>query len=147
MKTIILSLLLSISSLIAQPHIVGISPVNCEPFFGCYVYVFAQQLANKSCTIEGAVAANFQSSYVAAYYDCFHEAQTVVATFPALAGWTFFRARNDPCNMFIVGNQVISETYHIVTNPIDGLEYKLFEIIDDQPNLDGSKRYLAYPLI
>ena len=142
MKTIILSLLLSVIGLNAQPHIVGISQVFCEPFFGCYVYVFAEQLANKSVTIEGATSANFHESYVAAFYDCYTERQTVVATFPANTDYTFYRARNDPCNGNLVPRiQMLSKEYIIVNG------MKLHEIISDEPNFSAKRRYVAFPLI
>ena len=131
----------------AQPHIVGISPVFCDPFFGCYVYVFAEQLANKSVTIEAATAPNFQESYVAAFYDCYPERQNVVATVPAGAGWTFFRARNDPCNGLVPGRTQVVDSGKVVRNPLTGGLVSLWEIMPPVPQEDAWPRYVAKPIL
>ena len=104
MKTLLcsLSLLLCVTAAQAQPHIVSIAGPFPDPDFGPYVIVSAQQLKNKSVTIEAASTPTFADAYPGAFYDCAEEAQTVVAVFPSGPPWNFgfFRARNDPCNNF-----------------------------------------------
>ena len=98
--SLLAALLASLATASAQPHIVSITGPFADPVFGPCVIVTAQQLANKSVTIEAASAPNFSDAHTFAFYDCWPEKQTVVAVVPVgpPRNFAFFRARNAPCN-------------------------------------------------
>lgn len=100
MKTLALALLLS-GWMFASGQSIAISPVmggTNDPVFGRFVLVYAEQLADHSCSVQVSIEGGPWQEI--AGYGCYPETQWVIGNFPVdrpWARWAVFRSVNSPC--------------------------------------------------